>query len=82
MASYSVQTELDPEQAIEKAVAYFGEDGLGLNVIEHDDCCARFQGSGGFVDVRAGVKEAKTTVRLETREWDIGVRNFMGQIKD
>jgi hypothetical protein len=80
MARYSVETKLSPEEAIERAVAYFGEAGLKLDVTEHSSCCARFEGGGGHVHVTAS-GGAKTEVILETREWDYDVRQFMGRIR-
>ena len=76
MASYTLETKLSPERAIEKATAYFGAGGVGLEVTEQSACCVRFVGGGGhvFVAVSAG---PKTKVDLETREWDYDVRRFM-----
>jgi hypothetical protein len=82
MARYSVETKLSPEKAIKKATAYFGEGGLGLEIVEQDPCCAYFEGGGGHVSVTVGTVEGKkkTTVVLETREWDYQVRQFMREI--
>ena len=79
MARYSVEAKLNPEEAIQKAVTYFGEGGLGLNMTDHSPCCARFEGGGGHVLVTASTGE-KTAVELETREWDYDVRQFMRRI--
>lgn len=82
MPRYSFDTKLDPEEAIDKAAAYFGEGGLGLDMIEEGPCCLFFEGGGGHIRVMAvrGEEEAKTTVELETREWDYHVKRFMGQM--
>jgi hypothetical protein len=82
MARYSVKTKLSPEEAIKKATAYFGEGGLGLEMVEQDPCCVSFTGGGGHVSVTAGAVEGKkeTTVTLETREWDYHVKRFMREI--
>ena len=77
MARYSVETKRTPEQVIEMAVAYFGEGGLGLDAAEQSPCCVYFEGGGGYVSVTASVGENRTTVDLETREWDYHVRQFM-----
>ena len=79
MARYGVETKLNPEEAIEKAVAYFGDQGLGLTTVEHSSCCARFEGGGGhvYVTVSGGTK---TELVLETREWDYDVRRFMRRV--
>lgn len=82
MASYSVETKLSPEEAVERAVSYFGPDVGKLEVTEREACCAHLVGGGGFVDIRAVGSEDGTTLHLETREWDIVVRQFMKQISD
>jgi hypothetical protein len=80
MARYSVETKLSPEEAIERARAYFGEGGLGLELIEQEEpCCVYFEGGGGHVVVTACPKD-KTEVELETREWDYHVKRFMREI--
>jgi hypothetical protein len=80
MPSYSVETKLSPEEAIEKAVSYFGPDVGKLEVVDQEGCCARLVGGGGFVQVRVAEEDQGTTVYLETREWDAVVRQFMKQI--
>ena len=77
MASYRVETKRTPEQVIEMAEAYFGPDGLALDAVEQNPCCVYFEGGGGFVSVTAGTGANKTTVDLETREWDYHVKQFM-----
>jgi hypothetical protein len=80
MARYGVQTKLSPEEVIEKAVAYFGEGGVGLEVTEQGDCCAAFVGGGGHVRITATAAEPKTEIELVTREWDYDVKQFMRKI--
>lgn len=79
MALYSVETRMTPADAIRNAVAYFGPGGLGLEVTQQETSCARFEGGGGHVYVTA-VGGEKTTVELETREWDYHVRRFMRDV--
>ncbi|MGD8998764.1 MAG: hypothetical protein PVH80_11705 [Anaerolineae bacterium] len=80
MALYSVETRKSPEEVIQKAVVYFGEEGLGLSVGTEDPCCVTFQGGGGHVSVTASEEGGRTTVELETREWDYHVKKFMAQV--
>jgi hypothetical protein len=80
MARYGVKTKLSPEQVIQKALAYFGKGGLGLDMTKQGNCCAYFEGGGGHVQVMAASEEKKTDVELETREWDYDVKQFMRQI--
>jgi hypothetical protein len=79
MPAYTVETKLSTDEAIAAAVRYFGESGVGLDLVSRDACCARFEGGGGFVSVTAETGK-KTTVDLETREWDFPVKRFMQSI--
>lgn len=80
MPSYEVKTKQSPEETIQAAIAYFGKNGLGLETEEQGPCCAYFEGGGGFVRVTASEGEKRTTVDLETREWDYHVKRFMQKI--
>jgi hypothetical protein len=80
MARYGTEIRLKPEDVIERAEAYFGEKGLGLEVTEKELCCIYLVGGGGHVSITATAGEPKTRVDLETREWDYHVRKFMGEI--
>jgi hypothetical protein len=79
MARYGVNTKLSPEEIIQKAVGFFGKDGVGLEVTDRSRCCAYFEGGGGHVRVK--VSEGKTTeVELVTREWDYDVKRFVRKV--
>ncbi|MFL7795251.1 MAG: hypothetical protein AB8I69_24130 [Anaerolineae bacterium] len=80
MPAYSVETKKSPEEAIKAAKAYFGEEGLGLQAKEEGPCCTYFEGGGGFVRVTASKSGGRTTVDLETREWDHQVKQFMQKL--
>ena len=81
MARYSVETKLSSDQALQRAVAFFGPGGgTGLEVTEQGGCCAHFVGGGGHIHVTVAAGERRTTVELETREWDYDVKQFMRQI--
>lgn len=80
MPRYGVETKKSPEEAIAAAMAFFGEDGLGLDSEDQGPCCAFFEGGGGFVRVTASQEGDRTTVDLETREWDRPVKQFMQKI--
>lgn len=80
MARYGTETKLKPEEVIERAEAYFGEKGLGLEITERDPCCIYLVGGGGHVSITAVAGDSRTKVDLETREWDYHVRKFMGEI--
>ena len=80
MPRYSAKTKLSPEESIEEAKAFFGEEGLGLEGSEQGTCCMAFEGGGGHVTVTASAEGKETTVELETREWDYHVQRFIRQI--
>jgi len=79
MAAYSVYTKLSPEEALKKAVAYFGGE-LGLELVDENACCVSFVGGGGHITVTARSEEKRTVVDLETREWDYHVKQFMRRV--
>lgn len=82
MIRLTKQSKLAPSQVIDKAEAFFGPSGVGLTVVDEADCCARFEGGGGYVFVQAadGEDGASTDVTVEGREWDYQIKQFMGQL--
>jgi hypothetical protein len=81
MASYEAETRQEGKTVVERAVAYFGEGGLGLKISERSDCCVFFEGGGGHVNLLTTPQEKKTRVNIETREWDYQVKNFLRILK-
>ena len=81
MARYSKQSRLEPIAVLRLAENFFGAGGLGLKVVERNECCLSFEGGGGHVTVSAARCEPDyTEVDLETREWDYQVKEFMGKL--
>jgi hypothetical protein len=81
MARYSQPSRLEPIEVLRRAEDFFGAGGLGLKVVERNECCLSFQGGGGHVTVSAARCEPDhTEVDLETREWDYQVKGFMEKI--
>jgi hypothetical protein len=80
MLRLEIQTKLSPEKAVEKAVAFFGPDGYGLEVKENYKNHAYFVGGGGSVTISTSVKGKKTAVDIESREWDFQVKEFAEKI--
>ena len=76
---YEVTTKLTPQQALERAVAYFGRGGQGLEITSQGDLSLVFQGGGGHVAITAQPGD-ETTLELETREWDYAVQQFMKEV--
>jgi len=80
MGNYTVRTRLRPDEAVERALAFFGEGGLGLTVERQEPCCLYLVGGGGHVQVTVKEGEKHTEVDLLTREWDYQVKQFMHEI--
>jgi hypothetical protein len=81
MLNIETTTKLSPEEAIKRAVKFFGPQGYGLEVKGEATCCAEFEGGGGGVAVTASAKGKGSTVSFESREWDYQVQEFISKIK-
>ena len=80
MLKLNITTKLKPEEVVKKAVAYFG--GYGLKVVSQNETCVTFEGGGGMVDITTSCSDdKKTSVDIETREWEIQVKEFGQKIK-
>jgi hypothetical protein len=76
---YEVTTKLTPQEALARAIACFGPGGQGLEITSKADLYLVFQGGGGYVAITAQPGD-KTTLDLETREWERVVRQFMAEV--
>jgi len=76
------ETKQSPQAVLDKAAAFFGPAGLGLTLHQRSEEFVAFQGGGGYVTVTATrtAEDDRTTVDLESREWDYPVRQFLGEI--
>jgi hypothetical protein len=81
MLKISKETKLKPEEAIKKAVAFFGRGGYGLELKAEDDCTAYFEGGGGSVKVLAAPGKKGSTVDIESVEWDYQAKQFFDKLK-
>ncbi len=78
MARYGKETRRPPEQVLERALAFFGPGGLGMTVEAQDECSIRLGGGSGYVVVQALLCDSgRTSVTLETREWDAQAVRFL-----
>ena len=73
---YSVKAKLKPEEVIERAVKFFGQGGVGLEVTDRTESTVCFEGGGGHITIIVCPGDL-TDVDLETREWDYQVKRFM-----
>jgi hypothetical protein len=76
---YEVTTSLTPEEVIEDALAFFGPGSTGLELTSQTAQGVVWQGGGGYVAIQVQPGD-KTTVDIETREWDYPVHQFMARI--
>ena len=81
MLKMATKTKLSSEEAIKRAVKFFGPSGYGLEVKEQSPDCAYFEGGGGGVEVTACTEEKGTSVELISREWDYQVKEFIRKIR-
>jgi hypothetical protein len=81
MLRIATVTKLKPEEAIQKAIKYFGPDGHKLKVSNQTDTSAFFEGGGGSVAVTAYIEKCETNVDLISREWDFQVKEFIQLIR-
>jgi len=82
MISLVKESKLTPAKVIELAEAYFGPGGIGLEVVDCAECCARFEGGGGhvFVQTAAGERDRGSQVNIEAREWERAAEKFLEKI--
>ena len=77
MLRIATETKLTPQQVMQKAISFFGPDGLKLGITGQTETEISFEGSEGFVTMAAGVKKSKTSVEFTTREWESQVEQFI-----
>ncbi len=77
MIRISKTTRLKPEAIIAKAEKFFGEKGEQLDPQDRNLCCITFEGGGGYVALTVVSEGKKTTVDIETREFEYQVQRFL-----
>jgi len=81
MLSMTTKTKLKPEEVVKKALDFFGPGGYGLEVTSQSDTCISFEGGGGGVDISTCADGKETSVDIETREWEIQIKDFAAKLK-
>ena len=82
MEKISTETKLAGDELVKKAIAFFGEDGFGLEIENQDANSITFKGGGGGVVIEYFPGEkGKTNVDLTSREWDFQVSQFLEKIR-
>ncbi len=77
MLRISKTTRLKPDVIIAKAENYFGANGEQLEPRDRNPCCITFAGGGGYVTLTVVSEGKKSTVELETREFEYQARRFL-----
>jgi hypothetical protein len=82
MIGMEKSSKLTPSEVADKAIAFFGPGGLGLEVKERAECCVRLEGGGGyvFVQVAEGKNGNGSLVEVESREWEYHVKRFLEKV--
>lgn len=81
MIRMAAKTSMSPEEAIKRAVAFFGPGGYGLEVTEQSAGYACFEGGGGRVEVSVLSQGKDTSLELVSQEWEYQVKEFLNTIK-
>jgi hypothetical protein len=79
MINIGKKIEQDPQEIIDKSVKFFGPSGLGLDIKSQDECCAQFEGAGGFINVKVTEFEGdnESEVQIIGREFDYQIKQFI-----
>jgi len=82
MINVQTQSRLARQTILEKAVRYFGPEGLDLEVAEQSECSARFKGRGGFVSIALEFQVAskRTHVTAISRTFGPQMHAFIGTL--
>ena len=80
MLNLEVSTRLSQEDVIQRLKKFFGEGGLGLEVIQEAPQCVSFEGGGGYVTATLCFEEARIRITLVTQEWENQVKKFASSL--
>ena len=84
MAHYCKNCQSPPSIILQKAIEFFGPDGLGLQVKEEiqekTECSASLKARNGHIYVKACEIEKGSEIEVETRDWDEHVTQFLEKV--
>ncbi len=81
MLKIATTTKLSPEEAIKKAISFFGPTGFQLKIVDQASSSVSFEGGGGSIEITACQENGKTNVEFLSREWDEPVKEFIRKIR-
>jgi hypothetical protein len=68
----------EPVEVLDRAVEYFGPQGLGLEINRRTSNSIYFEGGGGHVQVEVKpTEDGKTDVDIQSQEWDYDAGKFL-----
>ena len=74
------KSRLVPEEAIKRALEFFGPKGYGLTVSQQSHGCATFEGAGGAVEITTCAEGKGSSVEVVSREWDEQAKEFLNKL--
>ena len=80
MINISKKTKKSRDVIKKRIDKYFGKNGLGLDQSRAQNCCAYFEGGGGFVAVEILDEEDKRVINIQSREWEYHAKQYMQSI--
>ncbi len=80
MIRLAKHTKMKPEDAIKRAIDFFGPKGYGLKEFDNGPLCAKFEGGGGMVEVTVCEEDKGASVEVVAQEWDAQAKEFMGKL--
>jgi hypothetical protein len=78
--SMDVRTTLSVEELGKRLKAFFGKEGLGLDVKEDRPGCITFAGGGGYVSTDFCPEGEKTRLHITTSERAVQVKRFVSEL--
>ncbi len=80
MINLGKESSLNADQVLERAVKFFGEGGVGLNLTTQTEHLVRLEGGGGYVVVEVKAAGKRTDVDIISAEWDYQAKQFLRKI--
>lgn len=80
MLNMECQTKMSEEKAIETIKKFFGQGGLGLNLVDESGPCLTFEGGGGYVNATLCSEKGGTRIEMVTQEWEHQVKDFAAKL--
>jgi len=84
MLNMAKVTKLKAAEVVDRAIAFFGPEGWGMDVVESSACCARLRGLGGFLLLQTEdiAESGDTRVEIQGTEIESEIREFMRALPD